>query len=81
MTIYTFDIPALLNGEQLLIELDAKAVYVVDEKLVINSDKTETEVTAALAAHVPAPFVEPTVAEKLSSVGLSVDDLKAALAL
>jgi hypothetical protein len=34
-----------------------------------------------LNAHVPKPRPEPTVAEKLASVGLNLDDLKAALGL
>ena len=38
---------------------------------------TESEVIAKMAEEKP----EPTVAEKLASVGLSVDDLKAALGL
>ena len=81
MTIYTLSIPALLNGEQLQDELNALSVYVADNKLIINSDKSEAEVLAAVAAHKPAPFVEPTVIDKLASVGLSIDDLKAALGL
>jgi len=35
----------------------------------------------AIAAHNPPAPTEPTVAEKLASVGLSVADLKAALGL
>jgi hypothetical protein len=37
------------------------------------------EITQAIAN--PLPEVEPTVEQKLASVGLSVDDLKAALGL
>lgn len=44
-------------------------------------DATEQELLAAFAAHNPAPPVEPTVTEKLASVGLSIDDLKVALGL
>ena len=46
-----------------------------------NSDVTEEELEAAIAAHIALPEPEPTVADKLASVGLSVDDLKAALGL
>jgi hypothetical protein len=53
------------------------------KKLVLpaeNSDVTEAQLETAIAAHV-AKFIEPSVADKLASVGLSVDDLKAALGL
>jgi hypothetical protein len=46
-----------------------------------NSGLTEAELEAAIDAHIALPSAEPTVAEKLASVGLSVDDLKAALGL
>lgn len=46
-----------------------------------NSDVTEAQLEAAIAAHVASPEPEATVADKLASVGLSVDDLKAALGL
>jgi hypothetical protein len=44
-----------------------------------NSPITEKELKDAIAAHVAIPEPEPTVEEKLASVGLSIDDLKAAL--
>ena len=44
-----------------------------------NSDVTQAQVEAAIAAHTPKPVIEPTVAEKLASVGITIDDLKAAL--
>lgn len=46
-----------------------------------DSDVTEAQLEAAIAAHVAIPEEEATVADKLASVGLSVDDLKAALGL
>lgn len=46
-----------------------------------NSDVTEQELEAAIAAHIALPEPEPTVADKLASVGLSVADLKEALGL
>jgi hypothetical protein len=81
MTLYTFPVPVNLNGDQLQAELSAAEVYVVDGKLVIDSDKTEAQVKTILDAHVPVSKPEPTVAQKLESVGLSLDDLKAALGL
>jgi hypothetical protein len=44
-----------------------------------NDVKTEAEVKAAIANPLPEP--EPTIADKLASVGLSVTDLKVALGL
>jgi hypothetical protein len=45
-----------------------------------NSPISEAELKAAIIAHKAKPVAEATVAEKLASVGLSIDDLKAALA-
>lgn len=44
-----------------------------------NSTVTEKQLEAAIAAHVAIPQPQPTVEEKLASVGLSINDLKAAL--
>ena len=44
-------------------------------------DATEKQLLDAFAAHNPIPPAEPSIVEKLASVGLSVDDLKAALGL
>jgi hypothetical protein len=79
MTLYTLPIPANLNGDQLQEEVKAAAVYVIEDKLVIDSDKTEEQVKAIVAAHIPIPPTQPTIAEKLASVGLSIEELKAAL--
>jgi len=45
----------------------------------IDNKITKTQLEAAIAAHVAVDDPQPTVAEKLASVGLSLDDLKAAL--
>jgi len=47
----------------------------------LAGEGTEVELLAAFAAHNPTPPTEPTVADKLASVGLSVSDLKTALGL
>ena len=47
-------------------------------KLIISGDCTKAQAEAALTAH-DGTTPEPTIAEKLASVGLSIDDLKAAL--
>jgi hypothetical protein len=81
MTLYTLPIPAQLNGDQLQSEIGATNLYVLEDKLVIESDKTEAQIKGIIAAHVPAPKAEQTVADKLASVGLSIDDLKSVLGL
>ncbi len=55
-----------------------------NKKLILpteNSDVTEAQLEAAIAAHIALSEPEPTVADKLASVGLSVTDLKEALGL
>jgi hypothetical protein len=47
----------------------------------LSGDATEKKLLDAFAAHNPTPLAEPTVTEKLGSVGLSVADLKTALGL
>ena len=47
----------------------------------LSGEATEQELLDAYAAHNPPAPTEPTVTEKLASVGLSIDDLKEALGL
>ena len=56
-------------------------LYTNGDDLYISGDCTKSDAEAALAAHNPPAPTEPTVAEKLASVGLSVDDLKSVLGL
>ena len=81
MKFQEFLIPVELNGEQLKMELGCDEVYIRDNVLVIGGDVTEAEVLAGIAAHKPIPLAEPSVADKLASVGLTLPDLKAALGL
>jgi len=81
MTLHTFPIPAKINGDQLQSELGAEFVYLSDQDLVVKSDKTKAQIETIIAAHNPKPIVEQTIADKLASVGLSIDDLKLALGL
>jgi hypothetical protein len=81
MKFYEFDANIKINHIQLKKELGCSEVYIREDKLVIGGDLTKEEATAGLAAHIPEPYPEPTVQEKLASVGLSVDDLKTALGL
>jgi len=77
-----------INGDLLTKELAAAGlltdvVVLAGELLELNGLK-ETDAAKAkeiLAAHIAPTPIEPTVADKLASVGLSVDDLKAALGI
>jgi hypothetical protein len=55
--------------------------FMRDSQYFLSGDATEKELLDAFAAHNPALPTEPTVIEKLASVGLSVADLKVALGL
>jgi hypothetical protein len=88
-----FNIPEKFNGAEFRLELADAGVSLYEEteliniieikndKLVVNVDESyETLVAAVVAAHngtTVAP--EPTIADKLASVGLSLDELKAAI--
>ena len=50
-----------------------------EDSFYLSGDALEVELLAAFAAHNPTPPSEPTVTEKLASVGLSIEELKAAL--
>jgi hypothetical protein len=51
------------------------------DEFFLSGEATEQELLAALDAHNPPAPTEPTVAEKLASIGLSVADLKEELGL
>jgi len=56
-------------------------LFVLEDRFYLQGDATEQELLNAFAAHNPPAPTEPTVEEKLASVGLSVNDLKQALGL
>lgn len=88
-----FTKPKNLNGTQLKLELNDKGIAIIDnvDALldngqgsilldILESDKDKAaSIVAAHNGTIIAP--EPTIADKLASVGLSVTDLKAALGL
>jgi hypothetical protein len=54
------------------------------KKVVVTADSstvTQEELEAAIDSHIASPMPEATVEEKLASVGLNLDDLKAALGI
>ncbi len=77
-----------INLTQLSQELGNKGLIAdfndAKKKLILPAEGvqlTEDELDAAIKAHIAQPQTELTVAEKLASVGLSIDDLKDALGL
>jgi hypothetical protein len=82
-----FDKPKNLNGAELLAELKTAGIQAT--KIIQNGNRNieidlddEAKAKPIIEAHngtVIAP--EPTIAEKLASVGLTIDGLKAALGL
>jgi hypothetical protein len=81
MNFHEFEIPEFIDGDQLKVELGCDEVYIREDKLVIVGDLTKSEAAAGLKAHKEKPKIEPTIDQKLASVGLSVDDLKGALGI
>lgn len=84
-----FTKPQNLNGAELLKQLQDGGVTITQAPTIDGDgifwldidSKDETKATAIVAAHngtIVAP--EATIADKLASVGLSIDELKAALA-
>jgi len=79
-------IPAALNGKQLEAELKKAGLpsdfyAYAEEYLVFEADESQiAKIKEVLKAHVPLPEAEPTVEEKLQTAGLTLEELKAALA-
>jgi hypothetical protein len=82
--------PANLNGAELITELTAKGVSVTGfpfldgngDLFLDIAQKDFVKAEEVLAKHNGTQIApEPTVAQKLESVGLTLDDLKAALGL
>lgn len=54
-------------------------LYQKGDDFYLSGNATEQELLNAFEAHNPPAPTQPTVAEKLASVGLSLEELKAAL--
>ena len=88
-----FNKPENLNGAELLDELAAVGIVLdkIDQAPLIDGNgdfwldvqpADEAKAAAVVAAHNGTTIApEPTVADKLTSVGLNLDDLKQALGL
>ncbi len=68
-----------INGIQLSKELNGVSISLVDNQLRFVGDIDEKTAKAALDAHIPQPVKQPTVEEKLASIGLTIDDIKSIL--
>ena len=75
------DLNKEIKGEQLCQEIGADDLYVANGKIIISGNVDKAFAQSKLDAHTPKPTPQPTIAEKLASVGLSIDDLKEALGL
>jgi hypothetical protein len=82
-----FTKPQALNGKQLKDELKVQGIIVevIEDdgqgQISFDVEKPKEGLAASIvAAHVGIDK-EPTIADKLESVGVSIDDLKAALGL
>jgi hypothetical protein len=82
--------PQNVNGAELLAELNAGGIPIANPPVIDGknnlwldiAEANKAKATPIVAAHngtLVAP--EPTIADKLASVGLSINDLKAALGL
>jgi hypothetical protein len=85
-----FNKPVNLNGTELLAELNAAGVLIEQSPTVDGNDNLWLEIadedkikaqTVVNAHNGTTVAPEPTIADKLASIGLSLDDLKDALGL
>ncbi len=84
-----FTKPTNLNGTELLTELNAAGIAITEAPFVdgngdlfLNIAESNAKKAEAVITNHDGTIVapEPTIADKLASVGLSIDELKAALA-
>jgi hypothetical protein len=76
---HKFAIPSKLLMTDIFRDETGWELFILDEDLFVSGDCTREEAEAALSAHNPPEPTPPTLAEKLASVGLSLEELKAAL--
>lgn len=77
---HSFNIPSKALNTDVFKSETGWDLFIRDNQLIISGDCTKAEAEAALEAH-DGSIPELTITEKLASVGLSIDDLKAALGL
>ena len=86
----SFPKPTNLNGTELMSELNAGGVKITESPIIDGegnfwldiAEADKAKATSIVAAHNGTTIApEPSIADKLASVGLSVTDLKTALGL
>ena len=77
---HTFAIPNKATSSTIFKDETGFDMYIRDGLIVISGDLDEVKAKELLDAH-DGTTTEPTIGEKLASVGLSIDDFKAALGL
>ena len=74
---YIVDLPnKLINSDIFAQENPGLSLFMRDNKLIVAGAESQEEAQSLLDAHT---VKEPTIDEKLASVGLSIEELKAAL--
>jgi hypothetical protein len=77
--IYEIAKPNKPVNSQIFFEEFGCSLFVEDDKWYVGGAESQAQADAFIEAHiVPAPQ-EPTIQDKLASVGLSLDELRAAL--
>ena len=75
---HNFPIPNKATSSTIFRNETGFDMYIRDGLIVISGDLDEIKAKELLDAH-DGTTPEPTIVEKLASIGLSIDDLKAAL--
>jgi hypothetical protein len=78
---FKIDTPTKTVNSQLFLAETGFNLFTRDDGFYVSGCETQKEANDAIAAHNPPAPVEPTIEEKLASVGLSIADLKVALGL
>lgn len=81
MKIYEVAKPTKPVNSQIFFEEFGCSLFVEDGNWFVSGAESQAQADAFLEAHVVPEMKEPTIDEKLSSVGLSLQDLKAALGI
>jgi len=83
-----FSLPEELNAEQLVNEIEENGISINRDELPLIDgnkdfwlavDEKDREAVQAVLDNHKAVFKQPTIEDKLASVGLSLDELKAAI--
>ena len=81
MNFYEFEIPTEINGTQLKEELNCDEVYIMNNKLIIGGNLTETQAAAGLAAHMKIATDDNSAAKTALLAKLGITEEEARLLL